>query len=238
MRTVSPTALQSGQVIDNIEALLGSRQNNVGVLDWQNPQNHINVITPHELSFWSHEMLRGINYEDLSQLIASISGNADSPELLDVLSAIKRKRKLFSIARDGIILSSRGAPDPRYDSLFALCRSLNKIADTAGQDPTYIFDASEHAANLQATVPDSQPLKNQQELNEATLAMLQPPNHLAAGVNYKQYHSLRKNFRRVVHLQTLRACAQIDDPELFAFAVAGIRLNLIYGKIKDNFNKA
>ena len=157
------------------------------------------------------------------------------------LSRIRAGRKLFHIARDGIILTTYPHNTPQYDSLRQLCRTLGVYADSNGEDTAAAQEAREALSELRVAphesfgaLHDTSLLISKIDRSVQGSATMTP--EMAADISYGDFHQARKDFRRVSNVLTLEA-AHAGDPDLIQLATDGIRLNRHFGRIADTLDK-
>lgn len=184
-------------------------------------------LSPNRLRELSIKQIDSIPYADVIELL---DGPEDSEQ-------VRRIRKFFMVARDGIILSHSQNPGPQFDSLFSLCRNLGLMADSECAEK-YVKQAKRALWGVPRTHSSPYPCTTQSELNERLNDCAQSADAMdlylnnSSDISCDQYHDARKRFRRLTHTVLLLAAGS-DCPELADLAVNGIAMNRMYGDVKD-----
>lgn len=153
-----------------------------------------------------------------------------------VLHRLKMARKLFMIARDGVLLTESREIGADFDSLFAACRALGRIGDTMGKNSKKL--AEESLEELVSQPPSRGLAVDNDELTQRVRAYLHTrtlvggrPRH-SWQLSPDAFHDIRKDFRRVTHLGAL-AALQSPQRASITFARDGVVLNQAHGQLND-----
>jgi hypothetical protein len=175
-------------------------------------------------------ILRELPLEDLNDALSS-------PQSVDSLAHIHHIRKMLMIGRDAVMLSRRGQLPAAAKPILRLAKNLGKIADSKGQEPDFVQNSQRLTRTMGAAT--NKPLASLRPVKIATLAerirqRLSTSELCNRSIitNVGVMHSLRVEFRRVVHLGVVR-CMLSDNPQLREFLAEGRALNKLYGRYND-----
>ena len=226
---------KSIRIIDAVESIIaqGRTAQKIGEpIEWhQQASAPYSQLSPVVLTTEGQSILSEIPYADVE---SSIHDTKDGDP--DALVRMRRARRLFIAARDSIMFGMNQELPAVFDPIFILCRSLGKVADTNGEDRSAIktslksLDAvsslESHGGEL---IPPTQlPSRIRQHLHTSELTS----HSVVRNATHDQYHSWRKDFRRVVHAYMVHAAATGTQAEAM-FAARGSALNSYYGRIND-----
>lgn len=192
--------------------------------------------------FTSDALLGGANklldehpHGELSELL---SLSAD--ERQQKLSTIRQHRRLFLVARDGIILSTGKHYTEEYSSLRRLCYCLGQFADSGGASNLFATTAKASLQTLQdATKRAHEFIHNDERLQ---FKYLQALDGMGLQESFREHdrhqslHQRRKTFRRAVNALVLLAADTGEEHDLHV-AEGGLRINTAMGHISDSLDR-
>lgn len=224
--------LESSEILLQAGAELSSADTAINEKQWHADAIQLSAMTPPEdLSGAAFTLLEDIPYRDIIEAIEAVRTDRKNT---DAMWRIKKGRKLFFMARDIIILTSEGEPASAFTSLVDTCRHVGTIADTRGKKGKKKSIAS--ILELQANPPYPQPLKSQEELQLEVTRRLHIADQDIASTTFRDFHTARKDFRRVAALGVMGVAA-LGFSGYFEFAVEGVALSHRHGNVKDSIAK-
>lgn len=155
------------------------------------------------------------------------------------LAAIRQHRRLFLVARDGIILSTDKHYSEEYSSLRRVCFTLGRFADSGGASNLFAVTARGSLQTLlEATKLTHEYLHDDEQLQIKYLHALdgmglQKSFHEHS---HQSLHQRRKTFRRAVNALVLLAADTGDEYDLHV-AEGGLRINTAMGHISDSLDR-
>lgn len=192
--------------------------------------------------FTSDVLLSGANklldeypYEELSILLS-----LPPAERKGELTTIRQHRRLFLVARDGIILSTDKHSTEEYNSLRRLCFCLGCFADSGGTSNLFAVTAHSSLQTLQKAIEQTDQFAHDDERLQIKYLQaldgmgLQESFH--EGNRHQNLHQRRKTFRRAVNALVLLAADTGDEHDLHV-AEGGLRINTAMGHISDSLDK-
>lgn len=236
---VPPDWIKGGVFVENIENILtaGKQTQITTTLEsWcMSAISYAKGIEADDIRDSSRILIQQAPYVELADHLDRLSNQE-----INSLTSIRMIRKLFVIARDGIILTTDKHFTDEFKSLRKLCISLGRIADTNGVDSKHITHAQNALDELVYSEESAEAFAHDNEtFQDKIVSMIDVPTleyeRYGQTVQPDAYHQARKNFRRVSNMFLLEA-ANNRSGHLQAFASKGVQLNRRHGSIADHLD--
>ncbi len=208
----------------------------MGTVEWlSEARQSMRSLESEELLGGARQLLDEHPHAELSDLL-----RLPADERREELSTIRKHRRLFLVARDGIILSTDKHRTPEYNSLRRLCFSLGRYADSGGTSNLYAVTARSSLRNLVDAETEAHTyIHDDQRLRIKFLQALDGmgiQESFHEGDRPQSLHQRRKTFRRAVNALVLQA-AQTGDTNDIRVAEGGLRINTAMGHISDSIGR-
>lgn len=207
----------------------------LGTVEWLNEARmSMRDLTAATILEGSHKLIEEHPGDELIDLL-----NLPPDERREELSTIRQHRRLFLVARDGIILSTDKHRTTEYDSLRRLCFTLGQYADSGGTNDLFAITARSSLRNLKNA--DKQAHEFVHDDQRLRIKYLQALDGMGVNESFKasdlpqSFHQRRKTFRRAVNVLVLKAADTQDDNDR-RVAEEGLRINTAMGHISDRLS--
>lgn len=226
----SHTWTSGGIFLESIEAILREGRST----DVDAPQWHADAILASQHLTANHIFDSAqtlLNEAPYTQMLEALTPDAISEKR--AIKRLRRGRRLFQIARDGIILTTRKNSSTEFCALRGLCISLGNIS-TGDKDDTIDVQRATDALSLLQDMDYSDTHLHDTSVMLDKVAKYIHTESLVRGeplpnVGPDVYHKWRKDFRRVTNMFVLEGARQ-PGSSLAHFAAQGVALNKAYGE--------